>query len=374
MNTINKSGGLRGQSAGQTSLCAVGKDETGLSYCGYDIAELAEQATFEEVTYLLSHGELPNSTQLRHYLSKLKGLRSLPQLLKQTLEQIPVTAHPMDVLRTGCSMLGTLEPELSFDQQFDIADRLLASFPSMMCYWYRYSHDGLKIETQTDANSIAEHILHLLYDQPPDALSQRAMDVSLILYAEHEFNASTFTARVCASTLSDFYSAVCAAIGSLRGPLHGGANEAAMALISQYQSPEQAVQGVKKKLQSKEKIMGFGHAVYKMSDPRNAVIKQWSKKLSDRAHDQQVFAISEAIEKLMWEEKKLFANLDFFSASTYHFLGIPRSLFTPIFVCSRIAGWAGHIFEQRRNNVLIRPNADYIGSAPRCYTPVDQRS
>lgn len=374
MSTINKSGGLRGQSAGQTALCAVGKDEAGLSYCGYDIAELAEQATYEEVAYMLSHGELPNSIQLSHFTNKLKSLRSLPQVLKQTLEHIPATAHPMDVLRTGCSMLGTLEPELSFEQQFDIANRLLALFPSMMCYWYRYSHEGIRIETQTDDQSIAGHLLHLLHDQPPNALSQRAMDVSLILYAEHEFNASTFTARVCASTLSDFYSAVCGAIGSLRGPLHGGANEAAMALISRYYTPEQAIKGIKEKLQDKEKIMGFGHAVYKISDPRNAVIKQWSKKLSDRADDQQLFVISEAIEKLMWEEKKLFANLDFFSASTYHFLGIPRCLFTPVFVCSRIAGWAGHIFEQRRNNVLIRPNADYIGSAPRHYTPVDQRS
>ncbi len=373
MSAINKNSGLRDQTAGQTALCAVDLDQTGLSYCGYDIVELAEQSTFEEVAYLLSHGELPDSTQLHQYATQLKSLRSLPPSLKQTLEHIPATAHPMDVLRTGCSMLGTLEPELGFDQQFDIANRLLASFPSMMCYWYRYSHDRVRIETQTDDNSIAGHLLHLLDDHPADALSQRAMDVSLILYAEHEFNASTFTARVCASTLSDFYSAVCGAIGSLRGPLHGGANEAAMALISQFQNPEQAVKGVKKKLQGKEKIMGFGHAVYKVSDPRNAVIKQWSKKLSERAHDQRIFTISEVIEKLMWEEKKLFANLDFFSASTYHFLGIPRCLFTPVFVCSRIAGWAGHIFEQRKNNVLIRPRADYIGPALRSYKPVDQR-
>ncbi len=374
MSTLNKSGGLRGQSAGQTALCAVGKDAAGLSYCGYDIAELAAQARFEEVAYLLSHGELPNASQLSDYNSQLKNLRSLPRILKQTLEHIPATAHPMDVLRTGCSMLGTLEPELSFDQQFAIADRLLASFPSMMCYWYRYSRDGVRIETQTEDDSIAGHLLHLLHDQAPDALSQRAMDVSLILYAEHEFNASTFTARVCASTLSDFYSAVCGAVGSLRGPLHGGANEAAMALISLYQTPEQAVEGVKDKLQHKEKIMGFGHAVYKVSDPRNAVIKQWSKKLSERVNDQRIFAISAAIEKLMWQEKKLFANLDFFSASTYHFLGIPSCLFTPIFVCSRIAGWSGHIFEQRKHNVLIRPNADYVGSAPRAYKAVEQRS
>lgn len=374
MNAIDKSGGLRGQSAGQTALCSVGQDEASLSYCGYDIVDLAEQATFEEVAYLLSQGELPSATQLKHYTNKLISLRALPPILKETLEYIPSTSQPMDVLRTGCSMLGILEPELSFDQQFDIADRLLASFPAMICYWYRYSHDGVRIETQTDDPSIAGHLLHLLHDEPPDALSQRAMDVSLILYAEHEFNASTFTARVCASTLSDFYSAVCGAIGSLRGPLHGGANEAAMELISQYQTPEQAVKGVMEKLQNKEKIMGFGHAVYTVSDPRNVIIKQWSKRLAERVGDNRFFTVSEAIEKLMKQEKRLFANLDFFSASTYHFLSIPTCLFTPVFVCSRMAGWAGHIFEQRKNNILIRPSADYIGPGPRHFESVTQRS
>lgn len=374
MNSSNKAGGLRGQSAGQTALCAVGKDHAGLSYCGYDIVDLAEQASFEEVAYLLFHGELPNAAQLSDFTTRLKSLRALPKLLTRTLENIPATAHPMDVLRTGCSMLGTLEPELDFEQQFAIAERLLAAFPAMICYWYRYTHERVRIATQTDAPSFAGHLLQLLHDQPPDALAQRAMDVSLILYAEHEFNASTFTARVCASTLSDFYSAVCGAIGSLRGPLHGGANEAAMALISQYQTPGQAIKGVREKLQHKEKIMGFGHAVYQHSDPRNAIIKHWAKKLSERADDARIFAVSEAIEKHMWEEKKLFANLDFFSASSYHFLGVPRCLFTPLFVCSRIAGWAGHIFEQRKNNVLIRPSADYIGPAPRPYPAVEQRA
>jgi 2-methylcitrate synthase len=368
----HKMAGLRGQAVGQTALSSV-DNGAGLSYCGYDIVELAAQATFEEVAYLLAHDELPNAEQLHDYTNKLISLRTLPKSLKQALEQIPASTVPMDVLRTGCSILGILEPEQSFKDQFDIAERLLASLPAMMCYWYRYSHDGVRITTQTDDLSIAGYILHCLHDQPPDALAQRAMDVSLILYAEHEFNASTFTARVCASTLSDFYSAVCAAIGSLRGPLHGGANEAAMALINAYQTPEQAIKGVKKKLQDKEKIMGFGHAVYKASDPRNAIIKQWSKKLSLRADDDHLFAISIALEKLMWEEKRLYANLDFFSATSYHFLGIPRCLFTPIFVCSRIAGWAGHIFEQRKNNCLIRPRADYIGSAPRPYKAVEQR-
>lgn len=368
----HKMPGLRGHTVGQTALSEVG-DGAGLSYCGYNITELAERATFEEVAYLLAHGELPNIKQLHEYTDRLISLRTLPKILKKTLEQIPISTVPMDVLRTGCSMLGTLEPEQSFKDQFHIAERLLALLPAMMCYWYRYSHDGVRIETQTDDTSIAGYILHRLNDQAPDELTQRAMDVSMILYAEHEFNASTFSARVCASTQSDFYSAVCAAIGTLRGPLHGGANEAAMMLMNSYQTPEQAIIGIMEKLQHKEKIMGFGHAVYKVSDPRNAIIKKWSKKLSERAEDKHLYAISVAIEKLMWQEKKLCANLDFFSASAYHFLGIPRCLFTPVFVCSRLAGWTGHIFEQRKNNSLIRPSAEYIGSAPRHYKAIEQR-
>lgn len=374
MSGDKKKGGMRGQSAGQTALCSVDKDEAGLFYCGYDIAELAEKATFEEVAWLLLRGELPTYIQLLEYSKKLQSLRFLPREMKQVLELIPATTHPMDVLRTGCSLLGTLEPESNFDQQLDIADRLLAVFPSIIGYWYRYSHDGVKIDTQTGDRSIAGYFLHLLHDKQPDAMSQRAMDVSLILYAEHEFNASTFTARVCASTLSDFYSAVCGAIGSLRGPLHGGANEAAIALISQYDNQDQAVEGVREKLQHKEKIMGFGHAVYTVSDPRNAVIKQWSKKLAERTGDRSYYPISEAIERLMWDEKKLFANLDFFSATAYHFLGIPTRLFTPVFVCARTAGWSAHIFEQRKHNVLIRPSADYIGPGPRHYVSIEQRS
>ncbi len=374
MTASDQSSGLRGQSAGQTALCSVGHDKVGLSYRGYDIAELAEQATFEEVAFLLLQGKLPSASELDHFTAQLIRQRNLPQILKETIERIPADSNPMDVLRTGCSMLGILEPETSFEQQFNIANRLLAALPSMMVYWYRYSHDGVRIETQTDDNSIAGHLLHLLHDTTPDSLSQRAMDVSLILYSEHEFNASTFTARVCASTLSDFYSAVCGAIGSLRGPLHGGANEAAMALISQYATPAEATKGIMGKLQHRQKIMGFGHAVYKTSDPRNPIIKQWSKKLSSQASNEKIFAISEAIEQLMWSEKKLFANLDFYSASTYHFLDIPTCLFTPIFVCSRMAGWAGHIFEQRENNTLIRPTADYIGPGHRHFEPIAQRS
>ena len=373
MSDQQSAAGMRGQSAGQTAICTVGKEGKSLSYYGYDIVELAGQATYEEVAYLLLHGELPTFKQLETYLAKLQSSRGLPQPLIDVLELIPATAHPMDVMRTGCSMLGVLEPELNFQRQYEAADRLLAILPSIMCYWYRYSIDGTRIDTETEEDSIAGHLLHLLHDKQPDALSQRAMDVSLILYAEHEFNASTFTARVCASTLADFYSAVCGAIGSLRGPLHGGANEAAMALIEQYDNPEQALIGVKAKLQCKEKIMGFGHAVYKISDPRNALIKEWSEKLAQQAGDSRLFPISAAIEKLMWEEKKLFANLDFFSASTYHFLGIPTSMFTPVFVCSRTAGWAAHIIEQRQNNVLIRPGAEYIGPGHRQYVPIEER-
>jgi 2-methylcitrate synthase len=365
--------GMRGQAAGQTAICTVGAEGKGLSYYGYDIVDLAGQATFEEVAYLLLHGELPTNDQVVTYQAKLKALRWLPQPLIKVLELIPATAHPMDVMRTGCSVLGVLEPELDFAQQYQVADRLLAVLPSIMCYWYRYSHDGTRIDPATEECSIAGHLLHLLHDKQPDKIAQRALDVSLILYAEHEFNASTFTARVCASTLADFYSAICGAIGSLRGPLHGGANEWAMALIEQYDNPQQAVSSVKEKLRRKEKIMGFGHAVYKISDPRNAIIRKWSEKLAQQAGDNRLFAISAAIEKLMWEEKRLFANLDFFSASTYHFLSIPTALFTPVFVCSRTAGWAAHIIEQRANNVLIRPGAEYIGPEQRKYIPIEQR-
>lgn len=371
---MHTSAGLRGISAGQTSLCTVGKEGTGLSYRGYDILDLAEYATFEEVAYLILHGELPTRSELTAFIDKLMVLRGLPNPLKEVLERIPAETHPMDVMRTGCSMLGTLEPELNFDQQLETATRLLAVLPSIMCYWYRFVTDGVRIDTETDDKSIAGHLLHALSGNKPGDLNQRAMDVSLILYAEHELNASTFAARVCAATLSDFHSAVTAAIGTLRGALHGGANEAAMDLIQQYESPEQAVRGVTHKLVSKEKIMGFGHAIYQVSDPRNVVIKAWSKKLSDEIGDTRLFAISEAIEELMWEQKKLFPNLDFFSASAFHFLGVPTQLFTPIFVCSRVSGWSGHIMEQRANNTLIRPTADYIGSADRPFPPIDRRS
>ena len=365
--------GLRGQSAGSTALCTVGKSGTGLTYRGYDIHELATHATFEEVAYLLFHGELPNSNQLEDYKAKLRSLRGLPNALKTVLEQIPADAHPMDVMRTGCSMVGNLETEQGFEQQQDIADRLLAVFPSVLLYWYRYSHDGIKIDTETDDDSIAGHFLHLLHDQKPSENHRRCLDVSLILYAEHEFNASTFTARVCASTLSDMHSCITGAIGSLRGPLHGGANEAAMDMIEQFSNPEQARVALLGMLERKEKIMGFGHAIYSTSDPRNNIIKGWSKLLADEVGDNVLYPVSEMVEKVMWDEKKLFPNADFFHASAYHFMGIPTKLFTPIFVCSRLTGWAAHVMEQRANNRIIRPSADYIGPEPRHWVDIDAR-
>ncbi|MBB6341655.1 2-methylcitrate synthase [Pseudomonas fluvialis] len=365
--------GLRGQVAGQTELCTVGKTGAGLTYRGYDVRELAEKCCFEEVAYLLLYGALPNKSQLAVYKEKLQGLRGLPLELKEVLERIPADAHPMDVMRTGASMLGTLEPELSFEQQRDVADRLLAVFPAIMCYWYRYSHDGVRIDTITDEDGIAGHFLHLLHSKRPSELHVRVMNVSLILYAEHEFNASTFTARVCASTLSDLYSCVTGAIGSLRGPLHGGANEAAMELIERFSSPEEAVTELLAMLARKDKIMGFGHAIYKESDPRNEVIKQWSQRLAEEVGDSVLFPVSVAIDETMWAQKKLFPNADFYHASAYHFMGIPTKLFTPIFVCSRTSGWTAHVFEQRANNRIIRPSADYIGVEQRAVPALDQR-
>ena len=359
--------------AGQTALSTVGQEGAGLTYRGYDVRELAAEARFEEVAYLLLYGELPNKTELAAYMAKLKTLRDLPQALKEVLERIPADAHPMDVMRTGCSFLGNLEPELDFARERDVTDRLLAAFPAIMCYWYRFSHDGLRINCVTDEESIGGHFLHLLHDKKPSELHVKVMNVSLILYAEHEFNASTFTARVCASTLSDLYSCVTAAIGTLRGPLHGGANEAAMEMIERFGSAEEAVKGTLEMLARKDKIMGFGHAIYKDSDPRNEVIKGWSKKLADEVGDTTLFPVSEAIDQTMWEQKKLFPNADFYHASAYHFMGIPTKLFTPIFVCSRLTGWAAHVFEQRANNRIIRPSAEYIGVEQRKFVPIERR-
>jgi 2-methylcitrate synthase len=359
--------------AGQTALSTVGQAGAGLTYRGYDVRELAADASFEEVAYLLLYGELPSQQQLDAYLNKLQGLRDLPQALKEVLERIPADTHPMDVMRTGCSMLGTLEPETGFDQQRDSTDRLLAAFPAIMCYWYRFSHEGKRVDCVTDEVSTGGHFLKLLLDKTPSELHRKVMDVSLILYAEHEFNASTFTARVCASTLSDLFSCITAAIGTLRGPLHGGANEAAMDMIEKFASAEDATKGTLAMLERKDKIMGFGHAIYKDNDPRNEVIKGWSKKLADEVGDTVLFPVSEAIDKTMWEQKKLFPNADFYHASAYHFMGIPTKLFTPIFVCSRLTGWASHVFEQRANNRIIRPSAEYIGVEQRKFVPIEQR-
>ncbi|HHX36086.1 MAG TPA: 2-methylcitrate synthase [Gammaproteobacteria bacterium] len=366
--------GLRGQIAGQTALCTVGKEGAGLTYRGYDVRDLAENCKyFEEVAHLLLYGKLPNQSELDAYLKRLHGMRDLPQTLKEVLERIPADAHPMDVMRVGTAMLGTLEPEMSFEQQLDVVDRMLATFPAILLYWYRFSQDGTRIDCTSNEPDIGSHFLALLHGKSPSALHREVMNVSLILYAEHEFNASTFTGRVCASTLSDLYSCVTGAIGSLRGPLHGGANEAAMALIERFSSPEEAVTELKAMIARKDLIMGFGHAIYRDSDPRNEVIKGYAKKLADEAGDTVIYPVSEAIEKFMWGEKRLFPNADFFHASAYRFMGIPTELFTPIFVCSRVTGWAAHIFEQRANNRIIRPSAEYIGEDERAVQPIEKR-
>ncbi len=366
-------GGLAGVTAGATHLCTVGKEGAGLTYCGYDIYDLTDNACFEEVAYLLLRGKLPNRAELESYIALSKTKRGLPQALKAVLEMVPADAHPMDVLRTGVSFLGNIEPEGDFSNQVDVADRLLACLPSMLIYWHRFHADGSRIDTETDDDSIAGHFLHMLHGKAPSETHRGVLDTTLILYAEHEFNASTFAARVITGTLSDMHSAVSGAIGALRGPLHGGANEAAMELIQKFESPEAAAAGVHDMLARKDKIMGFGHRVYTTSDPRNSVNKKMSKMLAEEAGDTKLYAVSEAIEKVMWDEKKLFANADFFAATVYHFMDIPTYLFTPIFVCSRITGWAAHIMEQRADNMLIRPAADYIGPALREWVAIDDR-
>jgi 2-methylcitrate synthase len=366
--TNNRSdAGLRGVSAGSTAIATVGAEGAGLRYRGYDVTELAEHSSFEEVAYLLLFGELPDADELDAWCANLSSSRSLPKSLCEVLERIPSNTHPMDVLRTGCSMLGTIEPEEHASQQLVATRRLIASLPSMLLYWHHFVNSGKRIDTVTDERGVAGHFLALLHGSTPEPLHERALDASLILYAEHEFNASTFAARVCAATLSDIHSAITSAIGTLRGPLHGGANEAAMELIEQFESPRAATIGVRAMLERKERIMGFGHAVYRKADPRSPVIKYWARRLARTSEDKLLYEIAEAIETLMWEEKRLFPNLDFFSAPAYRSLGIPTALFTPIFVCSRVTGWAAHIMEQRADNKLIRPTADYIGPAAREY-------
>lgn len=368
-----KTGGLAGIVVGDSAISTVGKG-LGLNYRGYSIHDLADKAIFEEVAYLLIYGELPNKTELQAYQEKLMMLRQLPAPLKNALENIPRIAHPMDVLRTGVSMLGTLEPENPNHHQEDIADRLMSTLPGILLYWYHFQNHGKRIKTETDEPTLAGHFLHLLHDKKPSDEHTSAMNVSLILYAEHEFNASTFAARVTASTLSDFYSAIVSGIGTLRGPLHGGANEAAMDLISHFKTPDEAERGVRQMLAQKAKIMGFGHRVYKTSDPRSDIIKAWAEKLSHEASDGYLYAVSERIEKIMWEEKHLFPNVDFYSASMYHFLGIPTPMFTPIFVVSRTSGWSAHIIEQRKDNRLIRPDSNYTGPEPRDFIALNERN
>lgn len=369
-----KTGGLAGIVAGKTAIATVGKAGKGLNYRGYSIFDLAEHSTFEEVAHLLLAGHLPKQDELDQFQAQIKGNRAIPPELCSTLRNIPGDAHPMDVLRTGCSMLGVLEPEKSFDEQYHVALRMLGAFPSILLYWYRFHHDGIEIDFDSQQDSMAGYFLEKLRGKTPDDPTHvRAMDVSLILYAEHEFNASTFAARVCTATLSDQYSAITAAIGTLRGPLHGGANEAAMELIQQFHDPDEAEAGILKMLQEKQKIMGFGHRVYTVSDPRNEVIKAWAEKLGQSVGDTVLFPVSARIADVMWREKKLFPNLDFFSASAYHFLGIPTPMFTPIFVLSRVAGWSAHVFEQRGDNKLIRPGAEYIGPDDRAYIPIGDR-
>ena len=373
MTEKKKTGGLAGVTAGKTALCTVGKEGAGLTYCGYDIYDLADNASFEEVAHLLLRGHLPTQAELDDYVTTIKSLRGLPDALKTVLEMIPADAHPMDVLRTAVSFLGNIEPEGNFSNQQKIADQLLACLPSMMVYWHRFHTEGVRIETETDDNTVAGHILHMLHDKAPSELHEKSLSTTLILYAEHEFNASTFAARVITGTLSDMHSAVSGAIGALRGPLHGGANEAAMELIQKFDSPEEATAGVLGMLERKELIMGFGHRVYTTSDPRNAINKRMSKTLAEEAGDMNLYEVSEAVEKVMWGEKKLFANADFFAASVYHFMGVPTYLFTPIFVCSRITGWAAHIMEQRSDNKLIRPAAEYVGPPLQEWVAIEDR-
>jgi 2-methylcitrate synthase len=369
-----KTSGLAGVVAGETAISTVGKEGFGLTYRGYSIEDLAAHSSFEEVAWLLIYGELPSGQQLRDYRKLLQSLRGLPAPLKVILEQLPANAQPMDVLRTGCSALGSLEPETAKHGQVEIANRLLALFPSMLLYWRHFHKSGQRIETATDAPNVAAHFLQLLHRANPCDLHVHALDVSLILYAEHEFNASTFTCRTVASTLPDFYSAVTAGIGALRGPLHGGANEFAMELIEKFRNADEAEAGLLEMLREKKLVMGFGHRVYKKADPRSDIIKPWAKKLSQAAGDYQIYPIAERLEAVMRREKNMFPNLDFYSAPAYHFLGIPTVMFTPLFVIARISGWSAHIFEQRANNRLIRPTAEYTGPAPREFISIAARS